>query len=57
MQQLQFLILLNCCMQLQLAELTAAHPETIRSALNGLNNLQNLDTKRTNPITSTTCEF
>ena len=57
MQQLQFLILLNCCMQLQLAELTAAHPETIRSALNGVNNLQNLDTKRTNPITSTTCEF
>ena len=52
MQQLQFLILLNRCMQLQLAEFTAAHPgyETIRSALNGWDNLQNLDNQRTNPI-------
>ena len=63
MQQLQFYILLNRCMQLQLAELTAAHPgyETIRSALNGWDNLQNLDNREPIPSAgtrrATTCEF
>lgn len=49
------LILLNCCIQLQLAEFTAAHPGWVRNHQKCIewigDNLQNLDTV-TNPTTS-----
>ena len=47
------LILLNCCMQLQLAEFTAPHPGYKPSEMHWMdgNNLQNLDTQ-TNPLAS-----